>query len=417
METSFLLCSATFWRPLAILAALIVGVSFGCSNTTHEVVGVELAGPRTNPPLPAGYAVVAKHLATGPEQRTAQKQEKSGAEIAAEMRTAIFELEQATSDDPEMRYALGEAIACHKEGADISDRIFEMQASLGELIYRGFKGFGAGISRNPYLILNQLEESLREAVTQEKLQKRIISVFHRSRAAALLLPQLAKKHAGPPVKSGQAVTVDFDEDPKGELDWISLTNTSGIELTHCTVLVTLLGKDGEKCTNIHYVEKWAPGEAVDISYFPGWECQGEMVGRATVKQPASLTFSIYCDQMTQENQKYEYRGAERDRDLENLLSDVQLSARYQPFVDGMLWDTACELTVSYKGCELIGEPTIEAVLYSGDQTYTENLLREVWKTDESLTIKFPTMKGKVDRYEVHLKFDDSQVSRSITGNP
>lgn len=182
---------------------------------------------------------------------------------------------------------------------------------------------------DPTTIISGASGVLAKGDVRQQERIKWAAAFNRARAAQLMLPEAARTYAGPALRS-RVIGVDFDESFAGSAayDAITLTNNSGKELSHCTVLVELRGRDRDTRQNVHYVASWEAGGLRHAQYGIGIESDSGIYGRQTVHGVQQVLVSMWADEESQEAASYRYPGPERDNDIRAIL-DGKMKVTYR----------------------------------------------------------------------------------------
>ncbi len=342
-----------------------------------------ITGQRSNPPLPPDYFKLADQLSTELlSDRSAQDAELSEPQFLAEINAAILDFQSIRSTDPDIRFLAQEAAEAAAELRQAWLGLLDVPAPPGavevfiEGFIRGFIGMPVDTTEIDIAVAS---------ITEARV---VVRSARRLEAASLLLPRVARKHAGPTVKSGQAVVIDFDEawGPIGPDDWLTLRNNSNHTLHNVTIDVALRGQSNETCKNIHFLSSWQPGTDVFAEYGNGVEILDKTVFRQTVSRVQEVTVSLWCDELTQEGVRHVYEGEERANDVARYCKNIKLKARYQPFKDGLLFDTHRGVRLLMEGIPFLPQPQITIIFRRGDDVKGWNWDIERWDDGEEITL-------------------------------
>lgn len=330
--------------------------------------------------IDSGYAALAESLADpfllDPNQQYLTKELP---QLLAEANVKIVGWQSLESDDPLMRKTAQEAAEAGITMLQSQQVLLAMQhdAGLTELATMAFGLF----TSDPTVVFTGASGLLAKGVSLEQERLRFAAALNRARAAQLMLPAAAKKYAGPKLSSGNLIHVDFDESFAGSAnhDRIALTNASGRQLTRCTVLVELRGRSGEVRQNVHYVETWNPQTTLYARYGIGIESDSGVYGRRTAYGVQEIRLSVWADQGKQEDIRYEYRGAERERDIRSLLDD-KLIVRYRYDGNGLFGGKSVLLVL--EGVPMLPAHSVTLYFYKGKGDDGEQPLGWVWQQPE-----------------------------------
>lgn len=311
---------------IGLLAVTSAGPARAASNVpSHD----------TPASLQSSYAALACQMADCMLQQPDQRPWlKDLTQILAEGNAKILACKQVSlnSADPTVLFVATEAteassalLKAHQELAFAVDTDDALQPLLA---------MGAGfLLRDAGAVVQGASELLQPKSGMSPAQREWVRAFVRHRAAQLLLPSIASRCAGPDVEGPAPLAVDIDEAfaDASDHDLIKLTNASGRELHHCTVLVELRGRDGGIAQNVHFVPIWKPGETRYAPYGIGVQTDRDNVGQQTVYGIEQVHVSLWSDELRRESWVYEYPGAERERDRRALLeSTLKYHCQYVP---------------------------------------------------------------------------------------
>jgi len=312
--------------------------------------------------FPPAYVTLAKRLAD--ECQSGRDEPEPGRDInviLAELRNASLDLNGLKTGDPDVAAIAEEARGVFRDAATSLERLSSLprppgQLELsGEFFLRGFALDIPGLLRRYDQVSGVQDDLLAEA-------RRLATILKRGEASRLMLPQIAARYSGPPRKAGPALKIDFDESwgPVGPGDWLTMSNVSGGDLHDATVLVEVRGEAGDVARSVHFVPSWRAGTAIDARYTGGDESLGFPVGRQTVANVASVTVSLWSEELRQEGIAYHYLGAEHDADVARYCAAMRVRARFRPFQTGIVWDTQRGMELWLDGIAALPRPRITA---------------------------------------------------------
>lgn len=244
----------------------------------------------------------------------------------------------------------------------------------------------------------------------------LLKSSRRLTASRLLLPDIAKRFAGPNTASNTPILeVDFDDHHLNGADRISLRNISGFGLTNCTVFLQLNGKDGQVARNVHFIDKWEPGDSIFSMYLPGIQFRGKTYNRRTVDELQTIRISVYCDQLTSEDTVFTYTAADRRKDRVKLLKSLDFYGKYQQFDESYiaLLSTPREVSVRFTGTQELRDVKLTLTLSNGANTASRTHEIGVWKEDTFHSIKFPAIDWEAEAYEATIELTKSGAKRTV----
>jgi hypothetical protein len=324
---------------VGIFIALLVVVGCGgddkSPHTTESRPSVEVQAGTTAVPnaTNSGYAALAKALADPfLLSRDQAALRKELAQLHAEAQVRIVQYETLATGNPLLRRIADEAA---KAGVEM----IRCQQSLQELDQGdSFSSFVIGALGmylgDPTAILQGTGQLLARGDARQSERIKLATAFSRSRAAQLMLPEAARSFGGPLTREQQPlISVDFDESflSTHDHDTIALKNTSGQNLTNCTVLVEIRGVDGEVRQNVHFESLWEDAGERFARYGHGVESSSGVFGRRTVRDVQRIIVSVWSDQASSLENGYTYEGAAKDADVRSELHDKMIVRyRYEP---------------------------------------------------------------------------------------
>lgn len=400
--------SWSYWGIGVVLALAILGLSRDTGQHTRYALP-----HRTNPPLPAEYVTLARHLADDHKADPGQPDpEPDVAGTIAKFLNAASDLKGHHSTDPEIDSLCVEACEVLGEAARHAQRLDALPKPPGfgemfaESFARGFLGDLLGLGRS-----YQEAQGRQDAVVSEVRQ--IMALQRRHDVARLMLPRIAARYGGPITAGGQPVQVDFDASwgPVGPEDWLTLVNRSNHDLHNCTIKVEVRGRDGEIARSVHFVPHWRVATAIYAKYSPGQEVLGEIVERHTVPRVDSVVVSLWANELSQESITYAYAGAEWDADVARYCKSMQVLASYRPFAEGVLWNTERGVLAQLQGVKFLASPRITIHFRRGASSLSWYWDFDRWDAGETKTLD---TRGKLpwdpESYRVVVTFRDTKHS-------
>lgn len=140
--------------------------------------------------------------------------------------------------------------------------------------FLGLLGVGAELSR-----FSEFDEKLKAA------HAKIV-------AARLRVAEIASEQAAPAVTTS-VVSANFAESRgPGTVpnDTLTMRNTSGRPLNNVMVATELTGLSGERFSNLYFVDKWEPNQALQAI------CRSASPGRETVRSVTQVRFRVFSDE-------------------------------------------------------------------------------------------------------------------------
>lgn len=408
-------------RPTVLIGLVVLGGIVarivGCGGSSDgEPTEPVVTARRTNPLLPKEYAVLAIHAAgdleLDPKLLTKQQ---SDVEALAELQRIQLDLQNLTSDNPQLNTLIDRAKADCAELSQLMDEVNRLPAGPG--FFEGLVGGAiSGYTGNPLPLAGVLSSATEADSAREAWLRRYGAVTDRLHATTLVLPHLAEKYAGPEVESGTAILMDYDDDWRQAdgSDWITLGNNSAMTLHNVTVEVHLRGGTGETCRNVHFLAEWAPKTPVYGRYAPGFVINDRHYFREVVEHPEAIELAVYCDELTQKKIAYQYMGEERDTDIARYLESLQLRSRYRPYADGIIFDDQRSAFFSFEGLPQLQHGEIVVTLFNDDQEASVTVPFETWEAGQELRADFPDIDWEAIEYEMVLRFRDSNANKIYT---
>jgi hypothetical protein len=394
-------------------------ISVGCdkpaAQTTTAQVQTTATAPvtpaKTTPSLPDKYVVLAKVLADDIKLSPTEPDPKPDADqIIGQARQASFDLQHASSNDPQLDSIAREASDAFSTAMNQCLTLQSLPKPQGagddfaESFVRGLLGgHGAGA---------QLDRNVSRREDIVSTVRGLIATCSRLDADKILLPRVASRYAGPQASDDHCLDIDYDGvwGPHGPDDWLTLRNTSGLALHHCTIQVELLGEDGEVRQNVHFVSDWPRDTFVYAKYCPGRELLDETVNRRLVKRCASLKLSIWCDELSREAISYTYAGAERDKDVARYCAPAVVSAAYEPPSKLSLWNRSGTATLILDGVDFFPPSHAQLTFHRGDNELSYSCDVSEWKKGEKKKFEAKGLQWDPESVDVGLSFDDTNFT-------
>lgn len=320
---------------------VMVGVVAGCGRGGGESATTAPAAtaPAATQPrvvvkkvtLPAEYPVVAGVLSRPLGTRVEDLKDRRGmAEMMAGVQSGMMDLQKVKSADGDLNYIAGEGAAALAE-------MYRRMEQLNSLP-RPAVGVDASVAAALHGLAGDLAGFFGAGAQAADRQKALLDELHgyaaavdRADAAGQLLGKVAAKYAGPVAEGKGRIGVDFDEAAlRGEPEDLCALVNEGEALAECTLLVELRGEDGAVRRNVHFVKQWPAKGKLYALYAPGVTVEGKKVGAETVANVERVEVTAWSPGATVK-ERYDYLGAERDKDVEAWAKGIKLTGRYQPF--------------------------------------------------------------------------------------
>jgi hypothetical protein len=375
---------------------------------------------RANPPLPAGYATLARHLVDECSPAPiAHKPSDDPASLIAECRVAAMEVGGISSDDAELDALSREGRDALMEGAAHLERLATIPGSpdlalwFAENFARGFLLDLIGAVRRHQEVFGNMQAAEAEVHS-------LVAANRRLEVAKLLLPRIAARYAGRPAGGNRTIAIDFDAawGPVGPDDRLTLSNHAGTDLHNCTILVEIRGKDGDTARSVYFATRWPVGTSLHARCPAGTELFGETVGRRSVPRVESIVASIWSDELTRESINYAYAGPERDADVGRYCQGMTIEAAYRPFAKGLFWNTERGLLVRLRGIERIPNPRATVTFRRGANELSWHWDFDRWDEGEEKALDAA---GKLtwdpESYSIEVGFPDTSYAFRSAGKP
>lgn len=391
------------WQPLT---------SAGRHATTFPRDGILTArlGQASQKSLPESYKTLGKHLGFELSDGGLKRQKPKLGELFAEYNAAILELKAIKSTDPETKFLANESADAYGELVASAKNLERLPRPPGandrwvENFWLGFLGqTDRGLERSERY--EQQSESIRAEFRKTGL------AFQRLDGARRLLPRIAARHAGPPVKSGQAVII---QDYYGH--WGPLTDDvvelmcnipSGTELHNCTLLVTIEGASGETANNVHFLPSWKSGQTYSARYAPGMDFGiTDSVNSQTVDDISRVMVSIWSDELTQTDIVLPYTAAKKTRTVRSILANAQLGLRYQSFKPGFLGSNR-GVVATLSGLAYLPRCTVTVTFRDGEQNDTRQWSLDDWQNGNTKTFASQDFRLDPQSITVAIGFPDT----------
>jgi hypothetical protein len=398
---------------LSVLAASLLG---GCSNSspTGKTGFSADAAPNADKELP-NYAKVARILAndllTDPNQKAPNE---DLAQILAEMQEASMTLSALDTKDQELRSVANDANTAILEARSQLLKLQSMPRppGAGEFFVENFiRGLFLDI---PGAMSRIDEVSAQERAILNELRS-LAGTMTKLKAAQLVLPRIAAKYQNPSRAVSSPLKIDFDESWQsfGPDDWLSVANTTGTDLSKCTLLVELHGKKGEVVRNVHYVENWPAGHWLYAKYGGGMNWGGDIVGRDTVTLVQKLHVSVWSNEVKKERIEYIYAGEEKTKDVKRYCEKLWIGASYRPFSGGIVWNDYRGARVQMKGISVLRNSRITITFRNGSTEKAFYWDVQQWHNGETKTFETEKLTWDPTSFSIDLSFPETDYVHRV----
>jgi hypothetical protein len=354
--------------------------------------------------LPPEYRTLAmqlaQHVKTDPR---AFRDDKSMVEVIAEGHAAVMDLRRIKSTDADITYIASLGTEAFSDAVNRMERINSLPKppDVGSLMVESFIH---GLYGNVYAgyALGADADNKQKAIAVEV--QGLVGAIEKADAARLLLPKVAMKYAAPVSKAPGRIVADFDESwgAWGPYDWLFLSNT-GAELEDCTVVVELTGANGDVHKNVHYLRNWQGGGWVCARYDPGRQFLGRPVGRMTVSNVQTVDVAVYSPRFSTKLH-YDYQGPEKDNDFAKRCKGMTLRWRYQPFEQGVLWNTDRGVLLTLDGIPFVPKCRVDVTFKKGGTSKAWYWEFDFWTKGEQKTFASRELTFDPEEIEVVMSF-------------
>lgn len=322
----------------------------GSRNTPASLV---LHGTPSVKQLPPEYRVLAEQLSLDIKSSPDEfHNDKSMADAMAEIHLAIMELKGVQSSDSDLKYIADQGLAGWSEFVSSLERLNALPAPPSQsevMVTSFFAGLAAGDPISGMLAGGTIGADAEQKKNSVAVEVQgMIAGGDKADAAHMMLPKIAERYAATPTTGMNRFVIDINASwgAFGPNDWFCVNN-NGDALDDCTIQVQLTGATGQVRKNVHFVRHWPARTWMYAKYEPGQLLLGQQTGRMTVSEIQKAEVSVWSPKFTS-SQTYTYQGAEKDKDIAERCSKINLTGRYQPFVKGTLWSTqrGCYFTLN-----------------------------------------------------------------------
>lgn len=356
---------------LQAVAPLGVLVGFLCSGLLAQAPTGAVFDQRR-----AEYARVAMNVVPGlAGGAPAEDASVEPAVIEAKERWRVITLENAESADRRLKALAKEAGAAHASILDAAGA----GGDAGPL-----RVLASMFTGDPLIVVST---AVREAGKEAARESRYEAAIQRRRACMFMLPELAKELAGPPAAE-TPIEINFDESwfVSGQPDRINLKNVSGHELTNATLQVDIRGRNGRWVRNIHFVEKWAPGQLLWANYLGSDTGRIESLAGVTAGEVQDVRVSVWAAEVRADEVSLHYPKADRDEDrwaiLEKHLA-IDLDYVAEPF-----FESGPCIGVKLRGVQALPECKIGLVCHgAGEESVSLSRTLERWQEGGRVSVQ------------------------------
>lgn len=393
------------------LALLLVE---GCNDASQSNFP-EYSTPSSKP-LPAEYRILAQHLGMEMKPDPGRfRNDREIAEIMADLQVALLDIREIKSEDREIIYLTDQfrdAITLILKRLDNINGLPKPPDAgtlfAGSMLDGFFGNFAGSYQRS-------LDAEAKQNALNAELQA-IVAGVDIIDAAQQLLPKVAEKYSATFSDSTGRIVVDFNEawGEFGPNDWLLLQNR-GETLEDCTILVQLTGAKGEVRKNVHFLKEWPTDTNMWGRYQSGTEFLGRTVEKTTVTNVKKLDVTIYSPEFATQIQ-YAYQGAEKDKDVAQICRELRFQGTYQPYVQGIIWDTQRGVQLTLDGVSFLPPCRVDVSFLKEGQSKAWFWKHDSWRKGE--TKNFNTPEGGLefdpDLIEFQVSFPDTNFSYKAT---
>lgn len=355
---------------------VLIGSSLGCGRST--------TGKPAAKPLPPEYVILASQLGQDMKLSTEELHANLASDqVFKRLEDGIAGLENIKSDDQDLVNMAERGHAALKEMLSVQR---ELQAASNNDSVRWWDTLG----------------HFQNAVGTFRLFDGLASGWSKLDAIHTDLPRIANKYAATPSTPNGRMVVDFDAawGSQGPDDWMKIFNPGPSDLSNCTIQVSLIGKDNQRRTNVHFVRHWPSGSWMNARYENGGIIPtNPEAGRTKVDGLQQAEIIILSPQYSTEL-AYQYQGEQKDQDIARWCHGLSLVGRYQPFEKGLLWNTERGVEFTLDGIESIPDFTAHVTFRSGKMSKGLLVYHDGWKKGE--TKAFKPAKGELTFDPTHI---------------
>lgn len=247
----------------------------------------------------------------------------------------------------------------------------------------------------------------------KELLVRCVQYQNRLDASTLMLTTIAKKIAGP---VGVApISLELHGEWGGNYcDKLLFINNGKLTLHNCTMVVTLIGINGESKKDVRFVKQWSSQQTFLAYYDPGETIDNETVNRKTVSSITNVQVALYCDELTTESITYTYGKDERDKIVNYYLDKYfEPQSGYQPFVKGIIFDDPRRVYFDFNGLQLLPKGVLTVTLKKGNVTAVQTLAFDDWKAGDTKCMYFRNINWDPTEWVAHFQFDDTAATCDV----
>lgn len=321
-----------------------------------ETAAMPKPAPPAIPRLPKEYITIAETLAQRllPSRDQFGKSAETGgeAEALARLHGFVLNLKSAQSAQNDLNYIAGvgsqgysDYLEAHRRLSTLPDPPDWFVALVKAVALNHFAGPVAGARPVADNLANRAN---RDNAVQSAFRSQALAM-EQIRAASILLPKIAKRHAPNETASPTRIRIDFDENwgATSDCDWLMLYN-AGPDLSNVTVCTKLTGDADDTRENVHFVANWPGKTWLHTRYDEGQKIEGTDVWRTTVANVKTIEAELWSPALRWKT-TYQYHGAELEKDIARICESVQFTGRFVPFEEGIFLDTESKLFLTMDG--------------------------------------------------------------------
>jgi hypothetical protein len=393
------------WRQFYLLLLCLLITSGG------QVSFSETAPPRPLPeesepsakPLPEGYGELAEILSDRLyEAKNQLSENKTLTMNIAAARSAAITCRKIISDDAEFVALARLTESIVTEAADRMERLnaLPLPPKMSHLMFNSFMDGLFGNVVGGYRRGLDAEGKQTALITEWDA---IRALADRAIAANLMLPTIAKEYSATSCDSTKTISVDFDEawGDAGAPSWLALRNL-GKDLRDCTIVVEIVGSSGDVRSDVFFLREW-PASSTRWARFDSTVFLGDRpYGKVMVTDVNRVDVTIHSPSFAT-SIRYKYDSTERDKDVAEICNRLTFKGEYQPFKEGMFWNTERGIAITMTGIDKLPPCRVDLVFQKGWDLKKFEWDIDSWKRDETRT--FSTSAGQLtdDPARVHMR--------------
>lgn len=395
---------------ILIMICLVTSQLSGCGQEKNASTPPFDPPSKSTPsekPLPPEYRTLAKVLCLRMETSADESSNKfNDTEWLSEINSALSDFKNMDSQDDDIEYI-------SNEGAKVLSDMLSNYEELNKIPKADTSWDSVFTIVNEMLMLKT--DSLHKRVLDiENIQANILSslqtfVLNHQKATAmqLMLPKVANKYSASFCDSTGRISLDFDESwgSQGPYDWLKIFN-SGAPIKDCTIVVELTSENGEKQRNVHYLEELPSKTWMYARYEDGLKIDliEKQINRTTVENVSNIELTLYSPKYATQI-TYKYKAEEFEKDVAKYCKSLNFKGSYQPFVDGIIWDTERGAKIKLEGMEFIPDCVVSITFRNDKESKVFSWPQKKWSKGEERT--FSTKQGE-------LTYEPSSMDMVIT---